>query len=279
MFVVMAAVFMSGCVEGPDTDPAFVGTWHWVNNVEWTYVINEDGTGQRGDEQHMQSFSWGTRNGVLVLNHGQGFRDDELVYTFAGDMLNLICDVGNFDYFRFAPDLDLVGTWVIFVDSFVELTKSEDGTGFFMPFLGEPYERVDFNWYIAGSLLIHRMGEGLQVKWTYTVIEDVLLLVDEAQEVHEFRKGSLYQNPAFVGTWAWDLDNEWEYFFGENANGERGREGYKTQIIWTTFNDILIIINLDTYAIEQWRFSISGNVLNLVNLQSQDVRYSYERRD
>ena len=273
----MAAMFLAGCGESLNIDPAFVGTWHWAENVEWTYVFNEDGTGRRGDERQVQSFSWGTRDGVLVLDHGHGFMDDELTYAFSGNMLNLTGYIGNFDYFRFVPDLELVGTWVIFDGNFVEKTINADGTGFLMPFLGEPDERVDFNWYVAGNTLIRHMEPGLQAEWAYSISENTLTLLDDSGDAMEFTKGSLYQNTSLIGTWAWDWDNEWEYFFGENATGKRGRYGYETQIIWTTLNDILFVIDLDTLAVENWRFMITGGMLHLFDVIDADIRYSYER--
>ena len=277
LLTILAAMSLAGCNEQLFIDPAFVGTWNWTSNVEWTYVFNADGTGQRGDAAHVQSFSWGTRDGVLILNHGQGFVNDELVYTFDGNVLNLTDHNGSFDYFKFVPDLDLVGTWIIFVDEFIEKTKTADGTGFWMPFMGEPNDRVDFNWYVAGNLLIHHMGEGLQTKWTYYVNGSSLLLTNEYGEVQEFIKGNLYQNPALIGTWAWDANYYWEYFFSDNAMGERGIEGYKTQIIWTTLNNILFIINLDTYMIEKWRFAVTDDMLQLFDAVDASVVYSYVR--
>ena len=280
MLAALAALLLAGCQEGKYVDPAFVGTWHWVDNVTWTYVFNDDGYGQRGDDRQFQMFSWGTRDGMLVLDHGPGFRNSELVYAFMGNMLNLSDHTGYFYYIRFVPDPGLVDTWVSFAYNFIEKTKNADGTGFLMPFLGKPDERVDFRWFVTENLLIHHMGPSLQVEWAYSLDEDALALVggEGTGETQEFTRGSLSQVSALMGTWVWDRDYEWEYYFGQNAEGSRGRAGHETQIIWTTLNDNLIIIDLGTYIVESWRFMIAGSILHLSDTGGAGIAYRYARR-
>ena len=278
MFAVLATIFLAGCGDDLYVDQAFVGTWYWTDNVQFTYVFEADGSGLRGDAQ-IQNFTWGTRDGVLVLNHGPAFADDELTYTFDGNMLNLTGDMGNFYYFRFVPDQNLVGTWVIFDGLLGEKTKYADGTGFYLPFLGEPDEREDFNWFNVGDLLIHHFGPLEQDMWTYNISGDVLNL--ESRQItgytQEFVRGSFVQYSGLLGEWAWQDNEEWQYYFGEEAYGERGIIGQEMQLFWTTVDDVLVILCLFTFSIEQWRFTITGNILHLANLLNPGEEYSYVR--
>ena len=280
MFAVLSAVFFGGCGDDLYIDQAFVGTWHWTDNVQWTYVFESDGTGRQGDAQ-VQNFTWGTRDGVLVLDHGAAFADLELTYTFDGNMLNLVSELGDFNYFRFVPDQSLVGTWVIFDGFLGEKTKFVDGTGFFMPFLGESDEREDFNWFNAGDLLIHHFGPLEQDMWTYRISGDVLHL-DSRQitgYTQEFTRGSFSHDTALIGEWTWVDDYDWGYYFGADAWGERGWIDEKSPMFWTTVDNSLIMLCLATFTIEQWRYTITGNVLHLDNLLVPGEAFSYTRID
>ena len=276
MFAVLSAVLLAGCTEDLYVDQAFVGTWHWTDNVQYTYVFASDGTGQRGDAQ-IQSFTWGTRDGLLVLDHGPAFRDDELTYTFDGDMLNLSGEGGNFNYFRSVPNPSFIGDWVIFGDYMVGKTVNADGTGHLLHFLGGPGEEVAFNWFTANDLLIVQVGPMAQDMWTYSISGDTLNLVSRQVTgyTQEFVRGSFSQNPALLGEWAWDQDDDWQYYFGANAIGESGWIGDEEMFFWTTFENRLIMLRGAFY--ETWSFTITGDVLELVNLHDPAQRFSYVR--
>ena len=275
---VIGALFLVGCGGSLYVDQAFVGTWHFIDDVRWTYVFEADGSGQRGDLQ-LQEFTWGTRDGLLVLDHGPRFIDDEYTYSFDGNMLNLVGDIGNFYYFRFVPDQNLIGTW-LYLDGWpAELTYLADGSGYYIPFLGEPDEREDFNWFTVGDLLIEHFNPLEQGMWTFSIIGDVLVL--ESRQVtgqtDEFTRGSLSQDSALVGEWAWADNDEWEYFFVADGRGERGYFGDEWPFDWTTFGDQLFIFCHVKNFMEHWRFTISGNMLHLVSMQVPDFEFSYVR--
>ena len=280
LFAVLLMVFLAGCSEDLYVDQAFVGTWHWTSNVQWTYVFNQDGTGQRGDAD-VQSFTWGTRDGTLVLDHGPAFADEEITYTFDGNMLNFISDMGNFDYFRFVPDQSLVGTWVMLEPFLVEATKNSDGTGsmFGFPDYDQP---LSFNWFSAGDMLIVHTGPLQQDEWTYRIDGDTLNLASRQVTgyTQEWTRGSFAQNPALLGEWTWDGDDEWKYYFSIDITGERGWIGEEEPFFWATVDDMLAIVVHDAMfglIAEKWRFTVTGNVLNLVSLDTPGVEFSYVR--
>ena len=275
---VMAALFLAGCGSSLYIDQAFVGTWHFIDDVRWTYVFEADGSGQRGDLQ-IHEFAWGTRDGLLVLNHGTGFYDVEFIYAFDGNMLNLRDDTQSFNYFRFVPDQSLIGTWV-YLDGWPgEFTLNANGTGFFMPFLGAIDDREDFSWFNVGGIFIEHHGLLEQSKLTYTINNDVLVL--ESRQVtgltEAFTRGSLSQDLTLVGEWVWVDDDEWEYFFGADGRGERGYVGDVRTFDWTTFGSNLFIYCHFTLGMEHWRFTILGNSLHMVSIQAPECEFSYVR--
>ena len=276
MFAVLSAVFLAGCGEGLYVDRAFVGTWYWIDNVQYTYVFESDGTGRWWDLS-VEDFTWGTRDGKLVLDFGPAFRNIELTYIFDGNMLNLTDERSNFYYFRFVPDQNLIGNWVILGDYMVGKTMNPDGTGYSSHFLSEPGEEISFNWFTANDLLIIHLGPLLQDMWTYTISGDVLNLVSRQVTglTQEFRRGAFTQNPALIGLWAWIDDEEWLFYFGANSMGEFGWTYEESPMFWTSFGDMLILLVDGFY--EEWTFTISGDILHLVNINDPEEQYSYIR--
>jgi len=76
-------------------DPALVGVWAWVGNREWTYNLNQNGTGSRGTTDTSMSFSWGTlSNGILWIDNGEDtpegiYRIELWEYNISGDVLTI----------------------------------------------------------------------------------------------------------------------------------------------------------------------------------------------
>ena len=276
MFAVLSAVFLVGCGEELYVDQAFVGTWHWTDNVQWTYVFEPDGNGRRGDLD-VSNFTWGTRDGTLILDFGPAFINTELTYTFDGNMLNLADETSNFNYFRSVPDQNLIGNWAILENYMVGKTMNPDGTGYFLHFLNEPGDETAFNWFSANDMLILHFGPLDQETWTYSISGGVLNLVSRHVTglTHDFRHGEFTQNPALLGLWAWSEDDDWLFYFGANSVGEFGWIYEEAPMFWTTFADVLILLVNGSY--EEWRFTITGDNLHLVNLHAPEEQHSYVR--
>ena len=268
--LVVSTMLLIGCGVnvGDDLyiDHAFVGTWHSPYNVQFTHVFEADGTGQMGDAQ-IRSFTWGTRNGKVVLNFGPPYVIEELVYTFDGNMLSLVGERVSLNYFRLVPDQNLIGNWVILDDYMVGKTVNADGTGYLIYFLGEPGDEMTFNWFSSDGLLIHQFGPLQQDMWTYTLSGDVLNLTNKqiTGYTQEFRRGSFEQNPMLLGKWALDYDEEWIIYFGQNSTGKVGWVGEEDPMFWTVFDDTLFFLFDDGFFYENWLFSVTSNTFELIN--------------
>ncbi|MCL2593309.1 MAG: hypothetical protein FWD82_08085 [Defluviitaleaceae bacterium] len=281
LLLLALAIFLTGC--GRDElyqDPAFVGTWHWEGNVQWTYVFNEDGTGQRGDAQ-IQSFRWGTRNNTLIIDtssHGRLFRETH-DYTFEEDNLITLDDGGMmaYTYLRSTENQDLLGSWVN-LQHLQEINFNEYTIGVTVPFDSEPDEHIDFNWFASDNILIQQFGPLDQWHWTYTINGDFLLL--ESTQVTGYRleyvRGEFSNNPELLGAWAWEEDPDWEYYFLDDATCFLGFSDSEGIAIWTTFNNYLFILDPTTFTFEQWEFFIDGDtlILNSVGVHGRTFRYN-----
>jgi len=122
-----------------EVDQALVGTWAWEGDLFWEYVLNPDGTGERGTPGDMAAFTWGVVDGVMRLRLNSvpvgHVRNQHWDFTITGDNLHLSNRHNNdaFNYIRDGgmgtPDLDLVGRWNWDEYPNWRYHFNEDGTG------------------------------------------------------------------------------------------------------------------------------------------------------
>ena len=171
--LVLVAGLLSAC-GGEEHDEALFGTWIWDGNVSYTYIFNEDGTGQRGDAD-IQEFSWSTSDDELTLDFGRGILNDSWTYTITDYALNLTRRGGageSFDYFRVEHNPVFVGTWAWEHDDMFEYVFNADGTGS----LSFGPEEETFRWFTAGSRIIMNVGPLIDEHWNFEIVGDVLTL-------------------------------------------------------------------------------------------------------
>jgi len=73
-------------------DPALVGTWAWDGEMEWTYVLNANGTGTRGMPDDYEEILWRTAYGILWIDRGiddNFIRFEHWDYTIVDGLLTL----------------------------------------------------------------------------------------------------------------------------------------------------------------------------------------------
>ncbi|MCL2398676.1 MAG: hypothetical protein FWC91_02890 [Defluviitaleaceae bacterium] len=277
LLLLVMSMFLVGCGSRLYADSTFVGTWYWDDNVQFTYIFNADGSGQRGDAQ-IHTFNWGTRNGELIINQGSAFRNEEWSYSIDGRLMTLSSDQGTFRYLNSTPDQRLVGSWIN-LEYIEQVNLNADGSGQFVAFGGDPHENINFNWYSANNILIQHLGPLEQGNWTFTVTGDTLIL--ESLQVtgyrQEFVRGVLGNDSALLGAWAWDQDPEWEYYFMEDSVALRGYYDMEVPVVWATFNNNLVMVDIMTFNVEQWTYSITGNTLTINNTQIPGQSFSYIR--
>jgi|GEM_PF-1507672 len=83
-------------------------------------------------------------------------------------------------------------------------------------------------------------------------------------------------NSPLVGTWSWDMSEEYVYVFHADGTGTRGFANHVEDFTWQTTvqNNLGIITSTDT---ESWRYTVDGDVLTLDSLQVVGMTYSYIR--
>jgi len=89
-----------------------------------------------------------------------------------------------------------------------------------------------------------------------------------------------------VGTWNWNTDQTWQYFFAPNGEGTRGGGLFAVEeFTWEVEDGVLFIDSIDGAALqfgvanEEWTVSIAGNTLTLRSRQAQALVYTYIRAD
>jgi hypothetical protein len=181
-FILMLGL-VTGCGERQDgvhRDDRLVGVWVWDINADYSYIFNNDGTGERGGAglHPLQEFVWSvTEENYLTLNFGEEFIDDVWEYSINDYVLSLTnrSDGRFFEYFKVDQNLALTGTWSLESDTQHIFTFNDDGTGerTYAP------EFDSFSWFTSENLLIINSdphGRVLDEHWTFSIDEDVLTL-------------------------------------------------------------------------------------------------------
>jgi len=109
LVAILVAVMSVALAVPASADSELAGTWAWDNMHEWVYIFSGDGTGERGFEGDMESFTWeiaGTNE--LRIDRGAGapageIRNERWTFTIAGDVLTIesLQEAGmSFSYIR-----------------------------------------------------------------------------------------------------------------------------------------------------------------------------------
>jgi hypothetical protein len=192
-------------------------------------------------------------------------------------------------------DENLVGTWNWDADAGYRYVFNADGTGS----RGFAGAIQTFRWSASNDVL----SIGAE-RWNYTISGDVLTIDSRQAQGLTFsyiRQGGSGNQQAetptngditdgttsatedFVGTWAWDMDNSFEYIFNADGTGSRGFGNDTETFTWVTADNNELRINRDNapageIANERWTYSFAGDVLTIDSLQATGLRFSYIRQ-
>lgn len=173
-FVLLFAA-LSACDSGDNIDEALVGEWLRESTYNWTYIFNEDGTGERGAVE-IQTFTWSVIRDDRVLLDFAGFRNQTWYYTIDGPTLNMIHrgnESENINYFRVDHSADVVGIWAWPYDESLQFVFEADGTGTHN-FAGYT---SSFYWFTAReNLIIDHGPHEPNEHWHFAVTDDNLTI-------------------------------------------------------------------------------------------------------
>lgn len=87
------------------------------------------------------------------------------------------------------------------------------------------------------------------------------------------------QDEALFGTWRWDADGAYSYFFNYDGTGERGFSEVRETFTWSTSGDRLNI-NRDRAGRreirnEVWTYEIRDGILTIASRQAANTQHSY----
>jgi len=174
---------------------AFVGIWAWDENVAYEYHFFADGTGKRGWDDMIQTFTWSIGiAGGLVMSLDEPIQGSPFVevwgYVIAGDVLTLQFEGLEYRYIRVGAanevktvggSPELVGLWWAWDEG--DYRFSADGTGFRSG--GEVL--LTFTWSTTniGGLIMafdNMPEEYASVeRWSYSIINDDILILTSRQ--------------------------------------------------------------------------------------------------
>ncbi|MCL1843730.1 MAG: DUF5640 domain-containing protein [Defluviitaleaceae bacterium] len=189
IFSILAIGFIAGCAANIDEE--LVGVWFWEADSSMRYVLNEDGTGERGFPYVIETFTWEVEDDELHISRdaasrGQ-VRNEVWEYSLDGDILTLYSRQEYGVVLRYfaegeaGQNAELSGIWERDQEDELALTFSytfnHDGTGE----RGFPDDTETFTWFTSGErLFIHRdtaeYGTIRGEIWAVTVYEDSLIL-------------------------------------------------------------------------------------------------------
>jgi len=165
-----------------DVAQELIGTWFWDDNIFWTYVFHEDGTGIGGWLHDEFEFRWGASGNILRIERlGQipkynyriatwrfGMSDSALTLRDpSGEAFSYHMDHGNWEV-----DPALVGTW-----AWVEYLNwtyvfNPDGTATQGPY----YDYREFTWGVYGNEVRFFYDGILLESWFFSFIHSRLRL-------------------------------------------------------------------------------------------------------
>lgn len=122
---------------------------------------------------------------------------------------------------------------------------------------------------------------GLRVEiWLVTLLEELMsepAPVETSDVPDAPGTADTAHNPAFVGTWAWDVIDDYEYVFYADGSGTRGFTADPETLEWETTADGQLLIHTGWFT-EYWEYDIDGDVLTISSLQAPGTVFSYIRR-
>ena len=97
----------------------------------------------------------------------------------------------------------------------------------------------------------------------------------------EIEEPELAEASDLIGTWVWNLDDDYLLIFNEDGTGDRG-DDLVEEFEWEIFADVLYLdfdfIASFGVANEEWEATIDGDVLTIESLQAPGMVFSYIRR-
>lgn len=176
-----------------DVKPELVGTWAWIDGIQWVYVFNADGTGSRGWIGESTPFNWGVVDNVIRLDligalPVDATRHHQWIFSKEGDVLTLEWKWGGsvYVYIRDAGvgevNPDLVGIWKWEFDYGIRYVFNEDGTGALVVYgieweYGIELESIGLVWGTVGDVLRILPWTGSEIRsYEFVIYRDYLLI-------------------------------------------------------------------------------------------------------
>ena len=168
---------------------------------------------------------------------------------------------------------DLIGRWRTPSLPPMAFNLNDDGTG---TRGGEP-----FTWGVSdGNLNINPEGQARVEHWDFSIDANHQLNISSQQQVaidlYLDKVGEIY--PALIGTWTWDDDPEWRYYFNDLGGGRRGFEVNMISFEWGVVDGQLrLFLALTSGVTDSWHMTIDGDTLRLENVLYADQVFYYTR--
>jgi hypothetical protein len=128
---------LAGCASGGH-DEALFGEWNWNADAAYTYIFNEDGTGERGFPETRDPFTWETRGERLNIFrenalHGE-VRDEVWDYEIEDALFTITSRQREDVYHSYLPAVEgnnpaLIGEWSLEEGGAFTYIFHDDGTG------------------------------------------------------------------------------------------------------------------------------------------------------
>jgi len=286
--MIMLVFGLTGCMGLASQDlsgHALVGVWNWDDNTLWQYIFNDDGTGERGLPDSLQSFNWSDQgdghiriNAILFLNEEWNYSINDNILTLDSRQTAGLTYHYRRDGTVMPIDPALVGEWTWDDNWLHTFVFYEDATGR----RGLPDWIEEFEWTMLedGHLRLDILG-GFRENWNYTITGDTLTTISRDFAGISFnytRAGAeLVVSEALFGEWYWDENELYEYIFYADGTGWRGLPDWIEEFIWTIPNDGHLRLFMSDGIREDWNYSVYEDVLTLESRQMANVRFSYLR--
>ncbi|MCL1883752.1 MAG: hypothetical protein FWF81_08380 [Defluviitaleaceae bacterium] len=187
-FLALILIIFSLTACGEENYEYLIGTWYWDGDGAYIQTFNEDGTGERGFPENMETFVWTTTGSRLNINrdHPRGIRGEirEERWNFSvEDGVLTIDSRQNSDRvysYVFAAEHEhpenLLGAWHWDDNSDFLYTFNPDGSGT----RGFPVSPEYITWFVIDSRLhIYSPNEEMGVRgemWSFSIRNEALVL-------------------------------------------------------------------------------------------------------
>lgn len=186
--------------------------------------------------------------------------------------------------FMEGQDESLVGEWRWNAEGAYSYIFNEDGTGE----RGFPETRGTFTWSTRGDRLSITRDRVMRREirnevWTYEIYDGILTKASrqEANVQFSYVFDDAEHNEALLGTWLWDLSENYTYVFNADGTGVRGFPDVRQPFTWTASDERLNIILARApegeIREEMWTFAVDNYTLSITSNQKEDLMRSYSR--